>query len=86
MPVDANIGRGLKNGSAWPISKRVDESDITGWPLFSVVIIFKYTWYSIFERLKQLGYEREVTYFGRHQIGESCKALFGKSKALTDEG
>ena len=44
------------------------------------------TGYSIFERLKQLGYEREVAHFGPHRIQRDCKGLFGKSKPLTDKG
>ncbi|KAI9462990.1 hypothetical protein HD554DRAFT_2288156 [Boletus coccyginus] len=40
---------------------------------------------SIFERLKQLGYDPEVTYFGRRKIKLSCKPLFRKSKPLTDK-
>jgi hypothetical protein len=65
--------------------KRVSENDTTGWLFFLAVTIFKSTWYSIFERLKQLGYEREVAYCS-HSIKQSRKALFEKSKLLTDEG
>ena len=65
---------------------RVGGNEPIGCPFFLQVIILKFTWYSIFERLKQLGYKREVTYFGYHRIKLSCKALFGKSKPLTDEG
>ena len=88
MPANAKNGRGIKHGNAKPISVCVGENETIGWfsGVFSPVIIFKSTWYSIFERLKQLGYESEVTYFGRHEIKLSCKALFGKSKPLTDKG
>jgi tryptophan-rich sensory protein len=65
---------------------RAGESDKTGWPFFLAVMIVNSTWHSIFERLRQLGYEREVTYFGSHRIKLSCKALFRKSKPLADNG
>ncbi|KAF8546909.1 hypothetical protein OG21DRAFT_1527516 [Imleria badia] len=40
---------------------------------------------SILERLKQLGYAREIAYFRPFTIESSCKALFGKAKLLTDK-
>ncbi|KAF8133325.1 hypothetical protein EV363DRAFT_1215048 [Boletus edulis] len=41
--------------------------------------------YSIIERLKQLGFEREVGYFTPRRITESCKSLFWKFKPLTNK-
>ena len=41
------------------------------------------SWHSILERLKQLGYEREVSYFGSDRFRESRKKPF---KPLTDKG
>ncbi|KAG6379256.1 hypothetical protein JVT61DRAFT_11706 [Boletus reticuloceps] len=40
---------------------------------------------SIIERLKQLGFEREVEYFTPYRIAESCKTLFWKFKPLTSK-
>jgi hypothetical protein len=48
-------------------------------------MIFKQTWYSIFERLAQLGYASAV-FQAPDEIKQSYKALFEKSKPLTDEG
>ncbi|KAH0829105.1 hypothetical protein J3R83DRAFT_2571 [Lanmaoa asiatica] len=43
------------------------------------------SWCSIFERLKQHGYNPEVAYFGHYEIQKSRKSLFRTSKPLTDK-
>ena len=63
----------------------VGENEKIGWPILLAAMIFKSAWYSIFKRLMQLGYEREVSYHP-NRIKQSCKALFAKSKPLTDKG
>lgn len=50
---------------------------------FFIVTLLISSWHSILERLKQLGYEREINYFGRDCFREPRKK---SPKPLTDKG
>lgn len=52
----------------------------------SLTVFPTLTFFSIFERLKQLGYERDVEFSGRPAIRKSKKSLFNTTRPLTDKG
>ena len=79
MPADAKFGTELN-------SKRFGRTEKTGWYFCLIMTISTLTGSSIFEHLKQLGYQYEIEYFGDSTIRESRKPLFDTSKPLTDKG